>query len=386
MLQSGRNCLFRYSSRDFYGLLNVTGNILLYNKKFVENEYFKYLVNDTLHNLTKLAALEPSSDMLSKTAIRFTEDSSLYAFVQCFNHLSTSDCNTCLETSIKEVLGRCNSSRGARLLSGSCFLRYERYAFYEGEHESEGTVSQTNQNSMPKAGTQIENWMIALIASGAGILALSAFGCYVFYVVPRNQSRSNDVNKWHYSFSMYDFANPTLRKISLTIISGGNKPLGDQETQVQHRDNLDFLDHGSGMQNNLNPEEFPFIEMKMIEEATDNFSVFNRLREGGFGPVFKGILPDGQEIAVKRLSSNSEQDSWQRAHLNWSTRLNIIDGVSRGMLYLHQDSRLKIIHRDLKPSNVLLDDRMNPKISDFGMARILGGNDGEANTLEIAGT
>ncbi|KAL0353220.1 UNVERIFIED_CONTAM: putative cysteine-rich receptor-like protein kinase [Sesamum angustifolium] len=374
--------------------------------------------------------------MLSKTAIRFTEDSSLYAFVQCFNHLSTSDCNTCLETSIKEVLGRCNSSRGARLLSGSCFLRYERYAFYEGEHESEGTVSQTNQNSMPKAGTQTENWMIALIASGAGILALSAFGCYVFYVVPRNQSRSNDVNKWHYSFSMYDFAIPTLRKISLTIISGGNKPLGDQETQVQHRDNLDFLDHGSGMQNNLNPEEFPFIEMKMIEEATDNFSVFNKLREGGFGPVFKGILPDGQEIAVKRLSSNSEQgseefinevilthklqhinlvkllgfcvhkeekllvyeytpngslegflcDSWKRAHLNWSTRLNIIDGVSRGMLYLHQDSRLKIIHRDLKPSNVLLDDRMNPKISDFGMARILGGNDGEANTLKIAGT
>ncbi|KAA8515421.1 hypothetical protein F0562_018968 [Nyssa sinensis] len=181
--------------------------------------------------------------------------------------------------------------------------------------------------------------------------------------------------------------------------------------------------------------ELPLFDTSTIFAATNKFSYENKIGQGGFGPVYKGQLPSGQEIAVKRLSQDSGQglkefmnevvliaklqhrnlvrllgcciqgeermlvyeympnksldcfifDQTRRKELPWEKRFNIIMGIARALVYLHQDSRLRIIHRDLKASNILLDSEMDPKISDFGIARIFGEHT-EEKTKRVMGT
>ncbi|KAK2978980.1 hypothetical protein RJ640_017544 [Escallonia rubra] len=175
---------------------------------------------------------------------------------------------------------------------------------------------------------------------------------------------------------------------------------------------------GKGIDETGTNSDLPFYSLSIIAAATENFSIANKLGEGGFGLVYKGRLRNGQEIAVKRLSNSSGQgveefknevtliaklqhrnlvrllgcciqkeekmliyeympnkgldsfifDKEKGSLVDWRKRFEITLGIARGMLYLHQDSRLRIIHRDLKASNVLLDAAMNPKISDFEYA------------------
>ena len=79
-------------------------------------------------------------------------------------------------------------------------------------------------------------------------------------------------------------------------------------------------------------------------------------------------------------------DTNRRDVLNWEKRFSIIEGIAQGLLYMHKYSRVKVIHRDLKASNILLDEEINPKISDFGMARVFGVKDSDENTNKVVGT
>ncbi|XP_028063443.1 G-type lectin S-receptor-like serine/threonine-protein kinase At4g27290 isoform X3 [Camellia sinensis] len=178
------------------------------------------------------------------------------------------------------------------------------------------------------------------------------------------------------------------------------------------------------------------FDLATVSSATNNFSLTNKIGEGGFGPVYRGELTTGKEIAVKRLSKTSGQgleefknevilisklqhrnlvrllgcciheeermliyeympnksldtfifNQTNGTSLDWKKRFDIIVGIARGLLYLHRDSRLRVIHRDLKAGNILLDSEMNPKIADFGLARSFGGDHFEENTNRIIGT
>ncbi|KAL9352624.1 hypothetical protein Peur_055304 [Populus x canadensis] len=177
------------------------------------------------------------------------------------------------------------------------------------------------------------------------------------------------------------------------------------------------------------------FSFETLVSATKDFHPTHKLGEGGFGPVYKGKLDDGREIAVKKLSHSSNQGkkeftneakllsrvqhrnvvnllgycahgvekllvyeyvanesldkllfkSDKRQLLDWNRRYDILIGIARGLLYLHEDSHNCIIHRDIKASNILLDDKWVPKIADFGMARLFPEDQTHVNT-RVAGT
>nr|XP_025884860.1 G-type lectin S-receptor-like serine/threonine-protein kinase At1g11300 [Solanum lycopersicum] len=222
---------------------------------------------------------------------------------------------------------------------------------------------------------------------------------------PRLQHRVNDT--WEYGSTKYQYRQ----------WYGSSKLLYVNKSK---NDDLDLL----------------LFDFATILAANNNFSLRNKIAEGDFGHVYKVALKDGQEKAVKRLSRYSAQgtdefknevifiaklhqrnlvkllgcciqaeekmlvyeympnnssywflfDTDRRSLLDGPKCFHIINGIARGLLYIHQDSRLRIIHRDLKPINYLLDINMNPKISDFGMARSFGGNEIGAMTTRVVGT
>ncbi|EMS68894.1 Cysteine-rich receptor-like protein kinase 8 [Triticum urartu] len=298
----------------------------------------------------------------------------IYALVQCTPDLAPAACRSCLGDIIQKMPKYLSGGQSGRAFRIRCNYRYELYPFFSGSPLLRLSFGQ-RKRSAAKISASVACTIVLVL-----ILSASAFICF--------------------------------KK---------RKPLKKQPAMAFH---------------NAARGKCMIFDLSTLQEATENFSEENKLGEGGFGTVYKGTLPDEQEVAVKRLSQASREglnqlhnevqvlaqlqhiklvrllgycshqnevmlvyefvkngclhnflfDERKGRELSWNRRYNIIIGIAKGILYLHEDSSIRIIHRDLKSNNILLDENMNPKIADFGLARLLGGGHTQTKTANVAGT
>ncbi|GAB4826741.1 hypothetical protein Ancab_040004 [Ancistrocladus abbreviatus] len=389
-------CLVRYSNKSFFGQLDDGLELPLVNTQNITGNVtdFMQLLSDTLNALAVKAANGGSGKKFATMAAKYNNFQTLYTLAQCTPDLSESDCSRCLTECIGLFPSCCSGKQGGRVIFPSCNMRFEIYPFYSI------TAVPPPETPPPLLSSP------ALPAAEGG-----------------KKSSSGKV--------IVAIAIPAVVAMLVLVIALG---ICLQKTKAKKKYEAANIDTTTS-------EDFTTVaslqyDLGTLQATTNNFSNDNKIGEGGFGAVYKGTLTSGQEIAVKRLSASSVQgveqfknevvlvaklqhrnlvrllgfclagaekllvyefvpnksldyflfDPEKQGRLDWSRRYKIILGIARGMLYLHEDSRLRIIHRDLKASNVLLDIDMNPKISDFGMARIFGVDQTQANTNRVVGT
>ncbi|XP_039168623.1 cysteine-rich receptor-like protein kinase 10 isoform X1 [Eucalyptus grandis] len=379
-------CQISYSYSNFFSAMTYQGQYPDSNnqKQDVSNpEELSSALNKLMDGLISEAPW--ASSMFAVGSSNFPSQGHVYGLVQCTREISGGDCNTCLVSAWGDLKTCCSPHQGGTVVSRYCNVRFELYRFYNQHSEGLGK----------------KRIILLVICILAGAL-LASLGVWVARRrwkrrMTRDEERDENV-----------LIQELPKPIELSISRG----------DLEYSDDMFVMD------------------LVTLRAATANFSLTNKLGQGGFGIVYKGILPDGNEIAVKRLSMKSWQgveefknevtliaklkhknlvrllgwgidgheklliyeymanksldvflfDPMKSSQLDWGARYSIINGIAKGLLYLHEDSVPKIIHRDLKPSNVLLDIDMVAKISDFGMARIFSEKQNVANTRRVVGT
>ncbi|XP_029126513.1 putative receptor-like protein kinase At4g00960 isoform X1 [Cajanus cajan] len=386
-------CMLRYSNRSIFGLmenqptvellytLNVTGSV----------DQFNEALQNLMRNLTAIAASGDSRRKYATGSAPAPNFKTIYGLTQCTPDLSSEDCTKCLDEAISKIPDCCSGKAGGNVLKPSCRIRFDPYSYYgptiKLDTDAPPPSPSTNVTSSQGKSNTVTRTVIAIAVPVAGVvLALALFCIFQRVRKPR-------------------------KKIQIKREEDGH------EDEITFAESLQF-------------------NFDTIRVATNEFADSNKLGEGGFGAVYIGQLSNGQEIAVKRLSRDSGQgdiefknevllvaklqhrnlvrllgfclegrerllvyefvpnksldyfifDPIKKMLLNWQNRYKIIGGIARGILYLHEDSRLRIIHRDLKASNILLDEDMLPKISDFGLARLVHIDQTQENTSRVVGT
>ncbi|TVU38673.1 hypothetical protein EJB05_12057, partial [Eragrostis curvula] len=410
-------CYLRFSNANFLAGTENSDAITLMNSQNVSSPFpaFDAAVARLLNATADYAASSSNSNRRFATGTEGFDANypTIYGLTQCTPDLSPADCRSCLADIFGMMPQYLSGTQGGRIIGVRCNFRYEVYSFFSGSPTLRlSAPSPAPVNATPTVTPQ----------DCIGLAALSLL--VVFY---KCSSLRRSKNKTGIILAI---ALPIVAAVlavtlmCLCFLRRKRRPSREHEPSYS-----------------TNPEDIETIDSLLLDistlrASTDNFAESNRLGEGGFGAVYKGVLPNGQEIAAKRLSQSSGQgiqelknelvlvaklqhknlvrlvgvclqeqekllvyeylpnrsidtilfDTERSKQLDWGKRLKIISGIARGLQYLHEDSQLKIIHRDLKPSNVLLDSDYTPKISDFGLARLFGGDQTREVTNRVVGT
>ncbi|MQM18876.1 hypothetical protein Taro_051877 [Colocasia esculenta] len=392
-------CMLRYSDRAFFSIPDDTLKVALVNtQNLTEVTQFNRQLNTLMRELVRYAAYNASARMFATGEAEYGQAGTptIYGLVQCTRDQSADDCSACLGGIFNEMPSLFFGKIGARYLKATCNYRYELYPFYNSSVMV--SVPLSTNATPPTAALQPPP------------------------AAPGKKKKSNSTGT---VLAIAISLSAAFALVFLICICFCRRKSKQRKLCKNMRDTQD-----------ITTIESLSFDLSTLRVATGNFSELNLLGQGGFGAVYKGLLPNGQEIAVKRLLAGSGQgveelknevvllaklqhrnlvrllgvclegeekllvyeyvpnrsldkflfDAATSHQLNWERRYQIIGGISRGLQYLHEDSQVKIIHRDLKASNVLLDADMNSKISDFGLARLFAVDQTHARTSRVVGT
>ncbi|KAK8501908.1 hypothetical protein V6N12_019647 [Hibiscus sabdariffa] len=269
-------CLLRYSNQNIFSALAEEPSFSMDSVRNVSQEVrFNQLATAlVVMNVTATrAANAPSgSKKIATEEAQFSSSPTVYTLVQCTPDLSSSDCSSCLQGAVANLSDCCNGRQGGRVLKPSCTVRYDVNPFYGRTAVSTPpppTQEQETQNN--------SNSITILVASLSAIFGLAVVSVSGFFIWRR---RNNEEHREHSRGQLLDMAEGRILNVHSTETFSG--------------------------ENVGNSQEFPSIQLDTLHAATNHFSHENKLGEGGFGPVYKGTLADGKEIAVKRLSRTSE--------------------------------------------------------------------------------
>ncbi|KAF9588268.1 hypothetical protein IFM89_008685 [Coptis chinensis] len=327
-------CLLHYSDKPVISTMQLDPTVD--TRDISGTNQFTPRLNELMEGIVA-RAVSNSSSLFAVGENYFTSSNNIFGLAQCTQDISRTDCGRCLNRSISQLSLCCNTREGGRVIKPSCIVRFEIYNFF-GPEAIIPALPPAPPPSTPNTNTT--NGQGKKSSKNVVIIVLPTVIVVVLLLL-----------------SMITICFCLCKKKGINIVK-----------------NVDEISSVESLQFNCDT----------VRAATEDFCDSNKLGEGGFGLVYKGKLSNGKDIAVKRLSRNA--DPVKRSYLDWERRYKIIGGIARGLLYLHEDSHDRIIHRDLKASNILLDAQMNPKISDFGVARLFVVDQTQGNTSRVVGT